>query len=142
MKNLLSKSLLATLLLVVLVPVTSAKDLKENPLLSDTQKLEEIAAAFGITVETLTDELESGKNVKQIAIEYEVSKDIASEYIKHHPRLNTDQLEKIADELSITVDEVKAALKSKTLKDLFEAQGLDIKVFMKSIGAPGIKHKK
>ncbi len=142
MKNFIFTSLLTTLLLVVLVPAASASSIGTSPLLSNPDKLAEIATAFGISTETLTTELEEGNTLKQIAMEYKVPKETASTYIKNHfKRLTDDQLQQIATELNITTDEVKAALKDKTLKTLFDAQGTDIKIFMESIGAPKPKHK-
>lgn len=130
---------------MLVVPLASASStVHENPLLNNPDKLAEIATAFGISTDTLTQELQDGKKLKQIAIEYNVAKETADEYVKHGPKpiLGPDLLQKIADELGISTDDVKTALKSHTLKSLFIDKGIDMKTFMQSIGAPPFKHGK
>ena len=125
------------------VPLASASStVRENPLLSNSDKLAEVATAFGISSDTLTQELQEGKNLKQIAMEYNVTKETADNYVKHgsKPILGPDLLQKIADKLGISTDDVKAALKSHTLKSLFIDKGIGMKEFMQSIGAPKPKN--
>lgn len=103
---------------------------------------QKIADLLGIDVETLKEEREAGKNLMEIAEEYDASDAVLQELKEmrkemngkknrnHKTRLPKEALEKVAEAMDISAEELIEQLKDGTkLKDLAEEYGIDLKEF-------------